>query len=53
MDFILPGDLGQEILNYLIQRPYVEVAVLVNGLQTIKPLPEPEPVNLTSDPSTV
>lgn len=36
--FILPQTLGQEIVNYLTQRPYGEVFRLLEGLKTLEPL---------------
>lgn len=40
MNFLLPADLGQAILNYLVQRPYAEVHEMVRGLQALQPEPE-------------
>lgn len=35
-NFLLPADFGQAILNYLVERPYREVAPLVNGMMALK-----------------
>jgi hypothetical protein len=42
MNYIMPEELGQEILNYLVERPYKEVFVLVAKLQAMKPEEKPE-----------
>lgn len=42
MTYLLPETLGNEILAYLVQQPYAEVARLVAGLMQIVKVPEPE-----------
>jgi len=42
MNYIMPEELGQEILNYLVERPYKEVFILVSKLQAMKPEEKPE-----------
>ena len=44
MNYIMPEELGQEILNYLVERPYKEVFTLVMKLQSMKPEEKPEVV---------
>ena len=50
MNYIMPEELGQEILNYLIERPYKEVFTLVMKLQSMKPEEKPEGENPVEDP---
>lgn len=48
---LIPSDLAQAIADYLVTRPYREVAHLVASLAQIKPPPE---VNKTpANPGTV
>lgn len=42
--FILNEDLGQAIMTYLGQRPYVEVESLIRALNNIDELKEDDPV---------
>lgn len=42
MNYIMPEELGQEILNYLVERPYKEVFTLVLKIQSMKPEEKPE-----------
>lgn len=54
MKFIIEQELAQAILNYLVDRPYREVAAMVSGLQAIPVVPElADPETLTEEPSTV
>ena len=41
---IMPEELGQEILNYIVERPYKEVLTLVMKLQSMKPEEKPKVV---------
>ena len=37
-------DVMQKVLDYLITKPYREVALILNDVQkSLKPIPEPEP----------
>lgn len=40
--FIIDAKVATEILNYLVNKPYIEVFQLVQGLQAIKPAPKEE-----------
>ncbi len=40
--FKLPQQLGQEVLNYLVTRPYADVYKLVAALQSLEILEEPK-----------
>lgn len=43
--FLLPQELGNALLSYLAQRPYVEVHAMIQGLQELTSAPkliEPE-----------
>jgi hypothetical protein len=39
--FLIPGQLAQEIINFLVQHPYAHVHKLIEGLQKIEPVKEP------------
>lgn len=39
-DYLLPADLGQSILNYLVRKPYNEVFELVAAMQRLQLAPE-------------
>lgn len=54
MNYLIPQELAQTIFNYLVERPFREVAPMVAGLQAVRPAPELiEPTALTAEPSTV
>ena len=38
MNYIFPQELGQRLINYLAQRPYSEVFVLIAELQNLPPV---------------
>jgi hypothetical protein len=40
--YVLPAALRANLLQYLMSRPYAEVAGGVQELQALQPLPEPE-----------
>lgn len=46
MNYIVPQELGQEIRNYLVERPYKEVFTLVLKIQSMKPEEKPEEGNV-------
>jgi hypothetical protein len=50
--FVISAALAQAIADYLIQRPYCEVAPLVSGLSQMQPAPEVNIVE-TKKPSAV
>ena len=35
---------AEAVINYLAQRPYIEVFQLIAAMQQLQPLPAPEPV---------
>ena len=41
-NYIMPEELGQELLKYLAERPYKEVFILVMKIQSMKPEEKPE-----------
>lgn len=50
--FIINEDLAASIVNYLAQKPFGEVAGLINGMQQLRPVPsEPKPVPTPVDES--
>jgi hypothetical protein len=40
--YLIPSDLAQAVANYLGTRPYGEVFGLINGMQAMQPVEEPE-----------
>jgi len=42
MQYIIEDKLAQAILNYLTEKPYREVAALINALSKMKPVEEPK-----------
>lgn len=42
-DFVINGDLAQAIADYLVTRPYREVAALIAALQQLKPVSAEQP----------
>jgi hypothetical protein len=40
--FEIREDLAQAVVNYLAERPYKEVRLLVTGMMALKPLEEPK-----------
>lgn len=50
MNFIIPKELAQAILDYLAQHPYREVAAMVQAMQQLNPHPAPA---IDTDPSTL
>lgn len=40
MDFRLPMALGQDLLKYLQEQPYKDVAHLIAGIQQLESVPE-------------
>lgn len=40
--YIIESGLGQEVLNYLVSKPFSEVSDLVKGMTALTELPEPE-----------
>jgi len=42
MELIIKQELAQAILDYLVQKPYREVAPLINEMQKLKPIDEPK-----------
>lgn len=41
MNYVIPQQLAQAILDYLAAHPYREVAPLVAAMQQLQPVPEP------------
>ena len=41
--FEIPGELAQSVLNYLSEKPYKEVMVLIGQLMQLKKIEEPAP----------
>lgn len=41
---VIPLATAEAVVNYLAQRPYVEVFQLIAAMQQLQPLPAPEPV---------
>lgn len=39
--YAIPHSLAQGLLNYLVQRPYAEVAPAVEALKALKPVEHP------------
>ena len=39
-DLIISHELAQEILNYLQNKPYIEVAALIEKILTLEPIEE-------------
>ena len=39
-EFKIPAQALQNVLNYLVQRPYIEVAQLISEIQTATPIEE-------------
>jgi hypothetical protein len=40
--FEIREDLAQAVVNYLAERPYKEVRLLVTGMMSLKPIEEPK-----------
>ena len=40
---VIPLATAEAVVNYLAQRPYVEVFQLIAAMQQLQPLPAPEP----------
>ncbi len=41
---VIPLATAEAMVNYLAQRPYVEVFQLIAAMQQLQPLPAPEPI---------
>lgn len=41
--FVIDLKTAEAVVNYLAQRPYIEVFQLIAALQQLQPLPAPEP----------
>lgn len=44
---VIPLATAEAVVNYLAQRPYVEVFQLIAAMQQLQPLPAPEPAAVT------
>jgi len=44
MEFTISQETVNKVLNYLAQRPFIEVAKLIEEVQQVKPLKVEEPV---------
>lgn len=53
MNFIINQQLAQALVDYLVTKPYYEVAHFVAALQQIKPAPSVEPPALDDNSSTM
>ena len=40
---VIPLATAEAVVNYLAQRPYIEVFTLIASMQQLQPLPAPEP----------
>ena len=40
--FEIREDLAQAVVNYLAERPYKEVRLLITGMMSLKPIEEPK-----------
>jgi len=54
-NFVITEQLAQAIADYLVTRPYREVAGMVQGLHNLSTLPDvkPEPAAVVVKPTTV
>lgn len=43
---VIPLATAEAVVNYLAQRPYVEVFQLIAAMQQLQPLPAPEPASV-------
>lgn len=42
-DFLIGVELAQKIMDYLVEKPYKETALLIQGLARLEKAPVPEP----------
>ena len=44
MELVIKAELAQQIIDYLVPRPYGEVAGMIQGIQQLQPVPVLEEV---------